>query len=266
MSLRNERLGKSRRRVRLPGKLENTLGSYVAAMAGTGLLALAPSAEGKIVYTPTHKIIPSNTSLKLDLNADGIADFVFENIRMGSARLSHATGFPTSHGYLRLIGQLSQNLAVGHTSVTLNLADALNAKAKIGPSAGFLSDPTESMEFCFKTPENSSVLHGSWLGVSNKYVGLKFQIEGQTHYGWARLSGVRQGPNLCSLTAVLTGYAYETIPNQPILAGKTSGTQARGPSNALLYAAPQREERTLGLLAQGARALEIWRRPEESLA
>jgi len=59
-------------------------------------------------------------------------------------------------------------------------------------------------------------------GVTRRYLGLKFQIYGQTHYGWARLSVHFEGA-AGGLEAHLTGYAYETIPNKPIIAGKTHG-------------------------------------------
>ena len=53
-----------------------------------------------------------------------------------------------------------------------------------------------------------------------RYLGLKFLIRGKVHYGWARLN-VTVGNS--KITATLTGYAYETIPNNPIIAGKTKG-------------------------------------------
>jgi hypothetical protein len=49
------------------------------------------------------------------------------------------------------------------------------------------------------------------------YLGLMFQIDGETHYGWALLS-VNLGP---PPFVTLKGYAYETIANMPIAAGQT---------------------------------------------
>ncbi|MBK9525676.1 MAG: T9SS type A sorting domain-containing protein [Bacteroidetes bacterium] len=51
-----------------------------------------------------------------------------------------------------------------------------------------------------------------------RYLGLRFDIAGATHYGWARL----RVPNAGEFT--LMDYAYNSIPNQPILAGQTSTT------------------------------------------
>jgi hypothetical protein len=81
---------------------------------------------------------------------------------------------------------------------------------------------------------------GPWADVQNRYLGLKFKIKGESHYGWARLNvQLNGGP----ITGTLTGYAYETIPNKPIIAGKTHG----------------KDEATLGHLATGASAIPAWR-------
>jgi hypothetical protein len=47
------------------------------------------------------------------------------------------------------------------------------------------------------------------------YLGLSFQVNGETYYGWAYLR-VGEG------TGTLLGYAYETIPGRAIKAGQTS--------------------------------------------
>jgi hypothetical protein len=61
---------------------------------------------------------------------------------------------------------------------------------------------------------------GQWYNVKHHYLGLRFRIKGELHYGWARLSVIDKYPRYY---AVLTGYAYETIPNKAIIAGKTHG-------------------------------------------
>ena len=64
--------------------------------------------------------------------------------------------------------------------------------------------------------------YGSWAGFDiTRFVGIRFQINGETHYGWARLT-VRFG-TYSYVDALLTGYAltYDTIPDKPIVAGDT---------------------------------------------
>jgi hypothetical protein len=69
--------------------------------------------------------------------------------------------------------------------------------------------------------ESGCSTYGKWRDVNNRYLGLKFQIHGKTHYGWARLS-VQLQQNF-QITATLTGYAYEIIPGKGIRAGQTGG-------------------------------------------
>jgi hypothetical protein len=81
--------------------------------------------------------------------------------------------------------------------------------------------------------------------VQQRYLGLKLKIAGKTHYGWARLN---VQVTKTAIAATLTGYAYETIPNKPITAGKTDG-----PDVVTVQPA------NLGHLARGAAAIPAWR-------
>ncbi len=78
--------------------------------------------------------------------------------------------------------------------------------------------------------------------MTGRYLGLKFQIKGETHYGWARLNVSVRAQGGVNITATLTGYAYETIANKAIIAGKTKGED-------------ESQGATLGALAAGAAAL-----------
>ena len=53
------------------------------------------------------------------------------------------------------------------------------------------------------------------------YLGLQFDIKGKTHFGWARVK--RTSTNGGGFPAEITGYAYETVPNKAIVAGRTKG-------------------------------------------
>src|SRR5580698_9552996 len=103
---------------------------------------------------------------------------------------------------------------------------------------------------------------GPWHNVHNRYLGLKFLIHGKPHYGWARLN---LNVNGMKLSATLTGYAYETIPNKAIITGKTKGPDEEPAANETPDAsvtAPTHAPATLGALALGAPGLSIWRRVE----
>jgi len=88
---------------------------------------------------------------------------------------------------------------------------------------------------------------GPWANAAGRYLGLSFGSGAARHYGWARLS-VHVDKQNAEIRAVLTGYAYETVPNKPIITGKT-----KGPDVITVQPA------SLGHLAAGASAFPAWR-------
>jgi hypothetical protein len=88
---------------------------------------------------------------------------------------------------------------------------------------------------------------------------LQFLIEGKVHFGWARLNVSCRGTDVF---AILTGYAYETIPGKAIIAGATKGPDDSEPTASLNPPIPV--PTTLGALAMGAPGLSIWRRKESA--
>jgi hypothetical protein len=225
-----------------------------ASAAGVGLLAAPQVAEGKIVCTPTNVSIGVSGSLSIDLNNDGTPDFEVVELFCGSrsgclfvnplvvgngirgSRLGALAG-----GYGVPVGPLGQFLSqFGRINST---ESAVAFMVQWGCYAG---------ESCFSG--------GPWANSTNKYLGFKFLIDGKVHYGWARMSvKVLKG------SVVLTGYAYETIPNHKILEGYTQGlTVGDLPPTDLLAPAPQLA--SLGTLACGTDGLSLWRREEEEAA
>jgi hypothetical protein len=223
--------------------------SLAAGATGVGLLALAPPAHGEIVYTAANVAISALgiRSYPLDLNHDGTTDFFIN--------ATFKESVDTSGGTSRIMVKAAQgNGAVGYGGSAADLmggAPIGTARKFDGKLLGVLRTFIGT-EFSF---------HGNWANVTNRYLGFEFQIDGQTHFGWARISM----PGKIPLTATLTGYAYETIANTPIIAGKTSGTDK---AKAALPPAGAPSLKTnvppfmLGMLALGAPSLSIWRRRE----
>jgi hypothetical protein len=240
----------------LSGSTTRQLNTYAlaATAAGVGVLALTQPVEAKIVFTPAHHVINANQTYRLDLNHDGIADFVLKDF--------FATNSGDSGGSLNVLPKRSANevWAVQHcTSGTVRLcAAALPKGTKIGSKGSFRPDYPAGEVMA------ASDIHGyrtgSWFNVT-RYLGLKFVIKGKTHFGWARLAVSAQH---FTFTATLTGYAYETIPGKAIIAGATKGPDDAEPTAALSSRTP--EPATLAALALGAPGLSIWRRKESAAA
>ena len=240
----------------LSGSTTRQLNTYAlaATAAGVGVLALTQSVEAKIVFTPAHHVINANQTYRLDLNHDGIADFVLKDF--------FATNSGDSGGSLNVLPKRSANevWAAQHcTSGTVRLcAAALPKGTKIGSKGSFRPDYPAGEVMA------ASDIHGyrtgAWFNVT-RYLGLKFVIKGKTHFGWARLAVSVQH---FTFTATLTGYAYETIPGKAIIAGATKGPDDAEPTAALSSRTP--EPVTLGVLALGTPGLSIWRRKESAAA
>jgi len=80
-------------------------------------------------------------------------------------------------------------------------------------------------------------------------------IDGENHYGWARISV--KGSEM-----LLTGYAYETTPDTPIRSGQTVGGDEEGSLDRDRESgenAVASQPKMLGWLAQGALGIVGWR-------
>jgi hypothetical protein len=217
-----------RSRCKISDSLNRQLNTYaqVASAAGVSVLALAGASEAKVVYTETHQVTHTGFPLYIDLNQDGIKDFVLRTtFYRGSSALQvglAASGFRNAN-----------NVVAGRRFSTgggyfLSAASALPADARIGPKGDFsVRSPLMAVEL-FNGVGSQYSYQGQWAGkgegVTNRYLGLKFVVDGEVHYGWARLS-VTLGHHrqFDDVSATLTGYAYETVPGKPIIAGQTTG-------------------------------------------
>ena len=226
----SQRSGGRRERSLLSAAMESRLLSYTAAAAaaGVGVLALTQPAEARVVYTPVE-IHLSNSCYYLLLNNEGIPNFILSN------RFYFTTG-----GQSSLTVKAIGNNSFVETSATyfgwLNAAAPLPAGAIIPGSQG---SKNNGLLAAFVLQGHGGYWYeGKWVKQKDRYLGLKFQVNNETHYGWARLSVSRPA------RGALTGYAYETIPNKPIIAGKTHGKDV-----------VTVEPASLGHLARGASAI-----------
>ena len=228
-----------RKTARISDSIHRQLNMYAlaASAAGVGMLALAEPAEAKIVYTPTHEKLIGN--VPIDLNHGGKADMRFANL--GGGR---------SGSYYSFLSARYANLSTTPEFVDTGkgFAVALHAGEQIGPQRQFRSAGVlwnEKVIHSFTNHSTRTTWSGQWAnggkGLKDRYLGIKFAINGKFHYGWARVSVTISESKVTSL---LTGYAYETIPNKPIVAGKTKGSD-------IVAVQPDAGQGSLGRLALG---------------
>jgi hypothetical protein len=214
-----------RKTFKISDSLNRQLNTYTlaASAAGVSVLALAGASEAKVVYTETHQVTRPGVPLHIDLNHDGINDFVLR------------TTIYANSGYFEIgldASGLRKNAVAGrrfsNSGYFFSAASALPAGTQIGPERKFpVRFPFMAVEL-FNGVGSQYSDEGPWAGkgkgVRNRYLGLKFVIHGKVHYGWARLSvTLAHHRQFDDVSGTLTGYAYETIPNQPIIAGQITG-------------------------------------------
>ena len=225
----------------LPPRLRKRWLGYAAA-AGAALASSGPVAQASIIYTPENVYLAPDDSATIPLAAGNsltLLDFhTFDPISGGWARQNAVFAS----------GMVAIDFSAGSKSHGIPTA-VFGPGERIGPGAVF--NPTAVLMATRSWP---SVVEREGYFYGHGYLGLQLDINGQMHYGWAaatvgwtHLGGWSSDPWFGNqgFTVNLTGYAYNTVPGQPIEAGQTSAVPEPG---------------TLGLLALGSLGLGYWRR------
>lgn len=177
-----------------PQKLYNRLAQY-----GALSLAIAGVADvsGQIVYTDINPdfVGGSTDSLPIDFDGDNIDDITI--LQTTSVSGSEVVKFEA----------LAGNGAIASGSLGFYYASNLNSGAIISVSAAF----NNSAAFCY-----GAGFAGSQFCGTDGFIGVKFEIGPDTHYGWVRLE-VTDSSNF-----VVKFYAYNTTPDEAINAGQTT--------------------------------------------
>jgi hypothetical protein len=243
-------------------------------VAGVSMLALAQPAAGEVVVTKKTIHLPVGT----------VSDPMPVGISMANNGVNDISlslkSFSEKHGRDLFMSNANKNngaLMGGHFDL---YAVALARGAEIGPVASgktpffFYAGLVELSASSQNTPKYCEGYFGSnpktFIGCGNpknKYLGVSFQRNGQTHYGWVRLTVTTSSdPNGPRMSATITGYAYETVANKPILAGTAATAAAAMEKSSAEIEIPQnpgiQHGPSLGMLAAGSEAMPMWRREE----
>ncbi|MFZ0317803.1 MAG: hypothetical protein WAL56_01650 [Candidatus Sulfotelmatobacter sp.] len=257
------KVSKSRKAAHLSALLDHRLAVYAlaaGAVAGASAMAFGQTAEAQlahvappnvpldntIVYTPAN--IPmyigigvrfySPPPITVDLNGDGVPDV--------SVRL-HASGYSRGGTGRTSRYQAAANwYAIGGNA---GVKRPIAPETEIGPNLPFADDGLMvKSEFIDRSQGPKVGCYGPFVNHGGGYWGVRFSISGENHYGWIRLSFT------CGyyvISGTITGYAYQTVANQPIGAGQMqsqSGEKNQADDPA-----------TLGVLSLGSAGLPFWR-------
>ena len=163
----------------------------------------------------------SSDSYPLDFNADASIDLIIYesevDTNLNGFVLTFIGGVVNTLGATEIVG--TDSLIFGSNIL---FVDTIGAGELIDGSLGYINS---SMPSVFAgaglrvtaTSLNTSL--GEFQGAQDGYIGVKFDISGNTHYGWVRVNTAEDCYSL-----IVKDFAYETTPNTGIIAGDYGGS------------------------------------------
>jgi hypothetical protein len=137
-----------------------------------------------------------------DLNSDFLIDFLFRNIE-GTLYLAPLDGNAAVADDAWQPGHLNYRPVAEGTFIH----ETLDAPNVWDHGENYL------VSYMMHEPSGEVIGSGPWHGVQNGLLGFSFDVAGETHYGWVRMSDVSQ------TAFILHDWAYETQPGLGINAG-----------------------------------------------
>ncbi len=186
-----------------PKKLSEQLlkyGAFSAAILGTA------NANGQIIYTDIadETVDAANARVAIDIDNDTTGDILFGV----STTTQFAFVFPASSS---MAPGYNTNLFVGFTSGPYAYPSNLTLGTAIDATNGTFGNQRGDFNYSSCAYSGSQFCSGA-----DGYVGVHFDVGGNTHYGWVRIQVAATGA-----TIIIKDYAYNSVPGQAINAGQT---------------------------------------------
>ena len=232
--------------------LDRRLVAYSAA--AELILAGGAAANAAIVHTDISDVtLTMSTSYDVDFDSDGVIDtrigILKYSIHVGPANSAgrnwsdvnkfknvlYGWGGVNGSAWTMTSGLIPHGRSGAHPN-----AVALNSGSAVGGSNWKqLAFPAEYLYWKWRassggTPWTIKSSWGSFNDTTDKYMGLKFKIGPDMHYGWVQID-----VNRTVTQAVIKGYAYQTIPigqGGTLTAGQTASASVPEPSGLALLA------------------------------
>lgn len=223
--------------------LQQKLKSYSAVAGAVAATAAVTDAKAQIIYTdvtPDVTLTADTTGqvYDLDLNNDGTADFTIVAVSgvypYGTMQLPYNWVF--AYSATPTTNQMDTLVGGGNATAAHNMNDNIGAANMW--DVGYSSYNLHLFGLDFTTLGFTA---GNWLGATDKYAAIKFDISGSTHYGWARMSMAADAS-----TITIKDYAYNGVANVPLLAGQTVGITDVTLNNVKVFAANKQVNVNLG--------------------
>ncbi|OIQ29915.1 MAG: hypothetical protein BM564_03840 [Bacteroidetes bacterium MedPE-SWsnd-G2] len=188
-------------------KFSNQLAKYsalsVAMIAGA-------DAMGQIEYTDINPDEGGDITYQLDIDNNGVDDFNIANL-YGNLLLNFYFSPPAGNSF---INTTSSAGGLGSYPTGLDMGDAISSG-----NTGWASGNVYNWMGTWDNINGCMRANAEFCGaVGDKYLGLKFDVDGATHYGWARIGAINGSTTNWSIK----DYAYNTTADEAINAGQTT--------------------------------------------
>ena len=210
-------------------KMKKQLLIKLSAFIITAMLFSA-SANAQIIYTDVNPDVVKTCSVgssgtcsgmdSIDINNDGVFDL---KLNLGANWVVGAHGSSTRSGYVRATPLNGSAIITDTAGYPYPLYMNLNDVIGIGNSTSMVLGLILFSKSIL-SPTGTTTSSGNWITATDGFLGLKIVSGNQTYFGWVRLNVALTIGAPSSATYTIKDYAYNSIPNQPILAGQTTAT------------------------------------------
>lgn len=193
-------------------KTNAKLAAYSAMAGAFALTGVGANAQTDIIYTDIDDVtLNIGEFTVLDIDGNGTIDYYFEVVENTAGNWSFARLF----GYLPTYSYgASNNQFVGYMGAFLPYGSALEEGFPVAPSASFIGTASYG-NVGFLASIYSGVTYGQFADQDEKFLGIRFNIDGEVNYGWIRMSAT-VGP----VTLTIHDFAYREGADEGIDAGQ----------------------------------------------
>ncbi|MGL4599067.1 MAG: T9SS type A sorting domain-containing protein [Bacteroidia bacterium] len=190
-------------------EIQNKLRAYTAA-AGS-IAAFVGTADAQIIYTdinPDVVLTGSNATYNLNMDNNNTTEMTF-----ASYVSTDSAGNPVAYAMLLSLNTPNTNATLGALySATVPFPYALANGAPINAANPNWQQQNIGIQYLAAVIYSTPYCY--FLGQNDRYLGVRFNINNQLHYGWVRLSC-----NAGASVLTIKDYAYNTQVGSPINAG-----------------------------------------------
>ncbi len=171
--------------------------------------------ETIIDVNPDEVIVSSSTPYSIDFADDGSVEFVFRVQEMSGDTL--LGGQPSTYDGASSIVECFNGQPVGETANGVFTLSNFSGGGTVSSSSEFGTDASYPLGINLLIDAGIGIfpyVYGSFLGMNNQILGVRFTSGTDTHYGWIELS-VSSGAD----TITVHSYGYDETPGQMIDVG-----------------------------------------------